>query len=274
MPRFSNLGQGRKLAQACRGRRNARLSERLSPASSDRDTPQPADQSAQVTLAKSIVPQAAHAHDSHAALVSILGRDRREEARRLAELRLTLRAGGFVADFSDVAILLHSVKRRHSLPYLAALRDAGIPVRVTSSRNGPDGDADDPGDGGQRRDQVLLTTIHQAKGREWPAAVVGLPRLCHQRPERPVDHLGKFRAHGDTEPPERAEEFDLRRQYYVAFSRAKRLLAFTGTNPDTAFAPALSRARVWPDVGPLGLEISHGGRARVILGGKVLQPGS
>ena len=41
LSRLSNLGQGRKLAQACRGRRNARPSERPSPASSGRDTPQP-----------------------------------------------------------------------------------------------------------------------------------------------------------------------------------------------------------------------------------------
>ena len=254
-------------------------------------------------FAKTIIPRAAHADADHAAVVSITGRDRREEARRLAEFVLTLRARGFISDYRDVAILLASVKRRHSRPYRDALRDAGIPVRV-SPGHGRDADddadtgADDAVDRDQPRDEVLLTTIHQAKGREWPVVAVGLPRRFHQRPGRLDQDLGIFCTRADDEPPERDDQFDLRRQYYVAFSRAKRLLALTGTNPDPVFAPALSGTPSWPDVdlgspghaasgfgllrdaagpagsiehvGPLGIAVSDHDPARIYLGGWVL----
>ena len=95
-----------------------------------------------------------------------MGRDRWESASHLAEFLRTLRSRGFIIDYGDVAILLHSVKQRYSRPYLGALRDAGIPVRLASVRHGSDGEADAPVDRDQRRDQALLTTIHQAKGRE------------------------------------------------------------------------------------------------------------
>lgn len=262
-------------------------------------------------FAKTITPRAAHAHDGHPAVVSIMGRDRRESASRLAEFLRTLRARGFIIDYGEVAILLHSVKRRHSRHYRDALDDAGIPVAPAPGRHGSndeaddevanDAVADDAVDRHQHHDRVLLTTIHQAKGREWPVVVVGLPSQFHARAGRVDQDLGMFRNQRDIEPPERADEFDLRRQYYVAFSRAKRLLALTGTNPDPVFTPVLSRAQAWPDVdldslghvgyglgsprgvagpagsivhvGPLGLEMSDGARARITLGGRVLPSG-
>ncbi len=196
---------------------------------------------------KTTAPRAAHARDDHHAVVGVSGTDRRDEARQLAELLSALRARGFITDYSQAAILLPSVKRRHSAPYVDALRGAGIPVHLAAGRNEAVDDEvvrKPP----PPRGHVLLTTIHQAKGREWPVVAVGLPQTFRQWPDRLDQNLGPFRAQPDGEPTGRADEFDLRRQYYVAFSRAKRLLALTGTVPDPVFLPVLRGAPVWPDV--------------------------
>ena len=146
---------------------------------------------------------------------------------------------------------------------------------------------------------MLLTTIHQAKGREWPVVAVGLPRRFGQWPDRLERDLGWFRPQPDGEPADRADEFDIRRLYYVACSRASRLLTLTATDPDPAFSSVLSGAPVWPDVdlerlrsnggsvqnapagrtlpmvthhvGPIGVRVFRGG-ASVILGGR-FEPG-
>ena len=84
---------------------------------------------------------------------------------------------------------------------------------------------------------------------------VALPSGFRQWPDRLNRDLGRFRPQPDGEPADRVDEFDLRRQYYVAFSRAKRLLALTANGPNPAFEPVLSGARIWPDV---DLERLHG----------------
>ncbi len=243
---------------------------------------------------KTIAPRAAHASDDHPAVVSIMGTDRRDEAGQLAAMLVSLRGRGFITDYNQAVVLLPSVKWRHSQPYVDAFRSAGIPVHLVAGRDGPD--ADETVSGKQQpQDHVLLTTIHQAKGREWPVVAVGLPRRFRQWPDRLDRDLGQFRPEPDGEPPDRVDEFDLRRQYYVAFSRARRLLALTASHPDPAFLPALAGAPVWTDVslnlfpgnaahtqpvpasgghntdithlGPLGLAVAAGGGVRIILGG-------
>ena len=121
-------------------------------------------------------------------------------------------------------------------------------------RDGPDDDETVSGKQ-QPEDHVLLTSIHQAKGREWPVVAVALPSGFRQWPDRLNRDLGRFRPQPDGEPADRVDEFDLRRRYFVAFSRAKRLLALIATGPDPAFEPVLSGARIWPDV---DLERLHG----------------
>jgi superfamily I DNA/RNA helicase len=76
------------------------------------------------------------------------------------------------------------------------------------------GEADGPADG--QAEAVALTTIHSAKGAEWPVVfVVGLEEglLPHGRPGRA----------GDTAP----EDDEERRLTYVAFSRPQVLLYLT-----------------------------------------------
>ncbi len=150
------------------------------------------------------------------------------------------------------------MKEQYSNPYLAALRAAGIPVHLAPGRHELEEDDIVPRKPQPPKDHVLLTTIHQAKGREWPVVAAALPSGFRQWPDRLKRDLGRFRPQPDGEPADRVDEFDLRRRYYVAFSRAKRLLIPTVTGPDPAFEPVLSGARIWPDV---DLERLHGAGA-------------
>lgn len=65
-------------------------------------------------------------HPEYPAVVAIWGRDPRDEAGRFADLVAFLKANGVIADYSQVALLLHSVREDHSAPYLAALEAKGI----------------------------------------------------------------------------------------------------------------------------------------------------
>ncbi|MGA1795499.1 MAG: ATP-dependent DNA helicase [bacterium] len=60
------------------------------------------------------------------AVFSIWGENRRDEARRCADLVLFLKENRIIEDESQVAILLHSVRQDHSTPYLDALTERGI----------------------------------------------------------------------------------------------------------------------------------------------------
>ncbi len=83
---------------------------------------------------KTIRPDADGAHPAYPATVAIWGRDRRDEAARFADLVGFLKANGVVADYSQVALLLHSVREDHSGPYLAALEARNIPAFCPRAR--------------------------------------------------------------------------------------------------------------------------------------------
>ena len=66
-------------------------------------------------------------HPDYPAVFAIWGRDRRDEAARFADLVEFLKKNDVIADYSQVALLLHSVREDHSGPYLAALEAQGHP---------------------------------------------------------------------------------------------------------------------------------------------------
>ena len=66
-------------------------------------------------------------HPDYQSVLAIWGRDRRDEATRLVDLIEFLKKNQVIKDYSQVAILLHSVREDHSRPYLAALQAKGIP---------------------------------------------------------------------------------------------------------------------------------------------------
>jgi len=83
---------------------------------------------------KTIQADAATTHPVYPAVFAIWGRDQRDEAARFADLVVTLKADGVISDYSQVALLLHSVRDDHSGRYLAALDARGIPAYCPRAR--------------------------------------------------------------------------------------------------------------------------------------------
>jgi DNA helicase-2/ATP-dependent DNA helicase PcrA len=83
---------------------------------------------------KTIQADADSTHPKYPAVIAIWGRDRRDEAARFADLIGFLRINGVIADYSQVALLLHSVREEHSGPYLAALEAKSIPAFCPRAR--------------------------------------------------------------------------------------------------------------------------------------------
>jgi len=73
-------------------------------------------------------------HPEYPAVFAIWGRDRWDEARRFADLVAYLKDSQVVEDYSQVALLLHSVRQEHSAAYLEALAERGIPAFCPRAR--------------------------------------------------------------------------------------------------------------------------------------------
>jgi len=68
------------------------------------------------------------------AVFSIWGQNARDEAARFADLVVFLKSNGVVQDYSQIALLLHSVRDIHSGLYLEALEARGIPAFCPRAR--------------------------------------------------------------------------------------------------------------------------------------------
>ena len=129
--------------------------------------------------AKSILPHRPEAHPAYPAVISVQGRDPVDEAGQLADLLKFLRDKGVITIFGQVALLLHSVKDSVSGPYMDGLERGGVPVRCEPAGH----------DRVPAGDELLVTTIHQAKGREWDVVVVGIGSLTG--PDMATDRIGR-----------------------------------------------------------------------------------
>ena len=89
---------------------------------------------------KTIEADAAATYPAYPSVIAIWGKDKRDEAARFADLVEFLRKNEVIADYGQVALLLHSVREEHSGPYLAALEAKGIrrsapaPARTSTFR--------------------------------------------------------------------------------------------------------------------------------------------
>jgi len=83
---------------------------------------------------KTILPDPDGVHPEYPAVISIWGQDHRDEARRFADLAAFLKQKGVVEDYSQIALLLHSVRENHSRAYLSALEARGIPAFCPRAR--------------------------------------------------------------------------------------------------------------------------------------------
>lgn len=76
---------------------------------------------------KSISPDPKTEHARYPSVFAIWGTDAKDEARRVADLIAYLKESAVITDYSQVAILLHSVRDVRSGPYTEALRAKEIP---------------------------------------------------------------------------------------------------------------------------------------------------
>ena len=171
---------------------------------------------------KSITPHGPAGRRDYPAVIAVAGRDVRDEGRQLAELLLLLKHRRVIAQYDQVVLLLHSVTGPAAVGYMDALERAGIPVNRAPS-----------GSGGRRRARarraLTVTTIHQAKGREWDVVIVGSLR-SHNADTDPVGReLAPYVRRPAFEPDARIADFDHARRSYVAFSRPRSLLVLTAS---------------------------------------------
>jgi len=83
---------------------------------------------------KTIQPDPEAEYPNYPAVFSIWGAGANDEAERFAELVAYLKASGVIEDYSQVALLLRSVRADHSGHYLAALEAKGIPAYCPRAR--------------------------------------------------------------------------------------------------------------------------------------------
>ena len=83
---------------------------------------------------KTIDPDPEAVYPDYPAVFAIWGSSRVDEAHRFANLVEYLKQNDVISDYSQVALLLHSVRQEHSDPYLQALEDRGIPAFCPRAR--------------------------------------------------------------------------------------------------------------------------------------------
>ena len=206
---------------------------------------------------KTIIPHQADRYADYPAVIAIEGNGPADEKRQLVDLLRFLKGRGVIAGYHQVALLLHSVRGDVAGAYLDALDDAGIPARRLSAGAGPDGKRENCPDQG-----VTVTTIHQAKGREWDVVVVGSLDLDHREVDPVGRDLAGYAARPPYEPYHRIADFDNARLRYVAFSRARRLLVLTsGGAVHPGIADAWAELPRWDDATRAALERQRFGEA-------------
>ena len=149
---------------------------------------------------------------------------RREEGAQLAELLRFLKRKRVIAEYGQAALLLHSVRGKAASGYLDALERAGIPVNRRPSGSEGRRAADRPR-------ALTVTTVHQAKGREWDVVIVGSLDYCNPDGDPVGRELQHYCLRPAFEPTDRTSDFDHARQHYVAFSRPRGLLVLTSGGP-------------------------------------------
>ena len=197
---------------------------------------------------KSITPHSPGAHREYPAVIAVDGGgDAKAEGRQLVDLVRFLKRKQVIADYGQVALLLHSVKGAAAVGYLEALERAGIPVNRAPA-----------GSRGHRhagnRHALTVTTIHQAKGREWDVVITGSLDFDNVDVDPVGRELQPYCGRSAFEPADRIAPFDHARQHYVAFSRPRGLLVLTASGRvHPRFNPIWEYAPRWTEMDPTAL---------------------
>ena len=201
-----------------------------------------------------MAPHAPGAHPDYPAVFTVFGRDGEVETERLLAVVRFLRSHRIVSDYSEIALLVHSVRERVVRPYVEAFRGERIPVHRSDSAA-----VDDPlgsGRSGRRegvrlpKGQLCIMTMHASKGLEWPVVIVATAEPM-VRSSALDDVVRRYRRRSHHEPADRDADQDRRRQYYVACTRARSLLVLTGNRqrpPAPAFDAVWDDLPRWPSV--------------------------
>lgn len=89
---------------------------------------------------KTIKPDPNSTFPVYPAVFAIWGKNERDEAKRFADLVVFLKSKEIIEDYSQIALLLHSVRQEHSEHYTEALQEQGIPAFCPRARTYFDND--------------------------------------------------------------------------------------------------------------------------------------
>ena len=173
---------------------------------------------------KSITSHGAGLYQDYPAAIRVVGCSAGEEGTQLAELVRFLKRKRVIAEYGQVALLLHSLRGTAASGYLDALERAGISVNRRPSGSEGRRVADRPR-------ALTVTTVHQAKGREWDVVIVSSLDYCNPDGDPVGRELQRHCLRPSFEPVDRTSAFDHARQHYVAFSRPRGLLVLTSGDP-------------------------------------------
>ena len=209
---------------------------------------------------KAIIAHDADGYADYPAVIAVEGNGPADEKRQLVEMLRFLKERGVITGYDRVALLLHSVRGDVAAAYLDALETAGIPARRLSAGDGPGGKRENRPDRG-----VTVTTIHQAKGREWDVVIVGSLDLDNREVDPAGRDLAGHLARPPYEPARRVADFDHARQHYVAFSRARNLLVLTSAGAvHPRFSAAWTDLPRWDAMDRMALERQRFGPSREV----------
>lgn len=179
-------------------------------------------------------------------VISVRGTDPDDEARQVADLITFLTGHKVIENYRDIAVLLFSLRGEVVGSLVDAFRHAAIPAFLK-----PAGIPSEQVRSFHRRDAVLITTVHQSKGLEWPIVVLASLDEPRWSPD-PMGTLLGHHLHRDRERlDENAHASDATCLHYVAMSRPKHLLVLASNHsspPLPLFESVLTTAPEWPDV--------------------------
>ena len=137
----------------------------------------------------------------------------------------------------------------------------GIPADCEPAGHGPS----------VAKDRVLVTTVHQPKGREWDVVIAGSLSGTGMETDRVGRTLSEHGVYSG-EPEGYIADYHRARQHFVAFTRARNLLVLTtATEPHARFASIWSGAVRWPSVDSDALARQRFGSTRNTMSSPVIE---
>ena len=193
-----------------------------------------------------ITPHQPERQPDYPSVISVLGADPDDEARQVADLIGFLIRHNVIESYRHIVVLLFSLRGEIARSFVNAFQHNAIPAFLK-----PAGTSRQQAGRSRSHDSVLITTIHQSKGLEWPIVVLASldePRW-HPDPMGAIldHHLDRHHRRSDLN----IRASDVACLHYVGMSRPRDLLVLAGNRsspPLPGFDSVLTTAPEWPDV--------------------------